>query len=72
MNTATEARPIAARPEVSSLYRADESAAVLTLLERAVLPPERWARVGAEAGRLGGGVRAARKREGGLDAFLHE
>ncbi len=72
MNTATEARPIAARPEVSSLYRADESAAVLTLLERAVLPPERWARVEAEARRLVGGVRAARKREGGLDAFLHE
>jgi RHH-type proline utilization regulon transcriptional repressor/proline dehydrogenase/delta 1-pyrroline-5-carboxylate dehydrogenase len=72
MNTATEARPIAARPEVSSLYRADESAAVLTLLERAELPPERWARVEAEARRLVGGVRAARKREGGLDAFLHE
>jgi RHH-type proline utilization regulon transcriptional repressor/proline dehydrogenase/delta 1-pyrroline-5-carboxylate dehydrogenase len=72
MNTATEARPIAARPEVSRLYRADESVAVLALLERADLPPERWARVEAEARRLVGGVRAARKREGGIDAFLHE
>jgi RHH-type transcriptional regulator, proline utilization regulon repressor / proline dehydrogenase / delta 1-pyrroline-5-carboxylate dehydrogenase len=72
MNTATEARPIAARPEISRLYRADESAAVLALLERAELPPERWARVEAEARRLVGAVRASRKREGGLDAFLHQ
>jgi RHH-type proline utilization regulon transcriptional repressor/proline dehydrogenase/delta 1-pyrroline-5-carboxylate dehydrogenase len=72
MNTATEARPIAARPALSRLYRADESAAVLALLEHADLPPERWQRVEAEARRLVGSVRAARKREGGLDAFLHE
>jgi RHH-type proline utilization regulon transcriptional repressor/proline dehydrogenase/delta 1-pyrroline-5-carboxylate dehydrogenase len=72
MNTATEARPIAARPALSRLYRADESAAVLALFDRAELPPERWARVEAEARRLVESVRAARKREGGLDAFLHE
>ncbi len=72
MNTAAEARPIAARPEVSRLYRTEESAAVLALLDRAELPPEQWARVEAEARRLVGSVRAARKREGGLDAFLHE
>jgi RHH-type proline utilization regulon transcriptional repressor/proline dehydrogenase/delta 1-pyrroline-5-carboxylate dehydrogenase len=72
MNTATKARPVAARPELSRLYRADESAAVLALLERAELPPERWAGVEAEARRLVAAVRASRKREGGLDAFLHE
>jgi RHH-type proline utilization regulon transcriptional repressor/proline dehydrogenase/delta 1-pyrroline-5-carboxylate dehydrogenase len=72
MNTAAEARPIAARPELSRLYRADESAAVMALLERAELPPERWGRVEAEARRLVESVRTARKREGGLDAFLHE
>ncbi|MFO0988408.1 MAG: bifunctional proline dehydrogenase/L-glutamate gamma-semialdehyde dehydrogenase PutA [Alphaproteobacteria bacterium] len=72
MNTAAIARPVAARPEASRLYRADESAAVLALLDRAELPPGRWARVEAEARRLVESVRAARKREGGLDAFLHE
>jgi RHH-type proline utilization regulon transcriptional repressor/proline dehydrogenase/delta 1-pyrroline-5-carboxylate dehydrogenase len=72
MNVAPETRPIAPRPEIGRLYRADESAAVMALLERAELPPERWARVDAEARRLVAAVRAARKREGGLDAFLHE
>src|SRR5262249_52958722 len=72
MNVATDARPIAPRPEISRLYRADESAAVMALLDRADLPPERWARVDVEARRLVTAVRTARKREGGLDAFLHE
>ena len=68
----TAARAIAPRPDINRLYRADESTAVLALLDRAELPPDRWARVEADARRLVEAVRAARKREGGLDAFLHQ
>ncbi len=72
MSTAAAAARAVPREAMSRLYRADESDAVLALLDRAELPPERWARVEGEARRLVEGVRAARKREGGLDAFLHE
>src|SRR5688572_9150165 len=72
MNTEIGGDRVAPRPEIARLYRADESVAVLALLDKAELPPERWTRVEAEARRLVGAVRAARKREGGLDAFLHQ
>jgi RHH-type proline utilization regulon transcriptional repressor/proline dehydrogenase/delta 1-pyrroline-5-carboxylate dehydrogenase len=62
----------AARAAMSRLYRADEAETVAALLDRAEVPPERWAAIEAEARRLVDAVRAARKREGGLDAFLHE
>jgi RHH-type transcriptional regulator, proline utilization regulon repressor / proline dehydrogenase / delta 1-pyrroline-5-carboxylate dehydrogenase len=72
MNTVATAGGIAPRPEIARLYRADESVAVLALLDKAELPPERWSHVEAEARRLVQAVRTARKREGGLDAFLHQ
>jgi len=62
----------AARAAISRLYRADEAETVTALLDRADLPGERWTRLEADARRLVESVRAARKREGGLDAFLHE
>ncbi|MCW5774055.1 MAG: proline dehydrogenase family protein, partial [Rhodospirillaceae bacterium] len=60
------------RDRISALYRADEAATVTALLDRAEIAPDRWRRVEDEARKLVEAARAARKREGGIDAFLHE
>jgi len=60
------------RAAVARLYRSDETATVTALLDRADLPAERWAKLEADARRLVESVRTARKRDGGIDAFLHE
>ena len=60
------------RAALSRLYRADEQATVSALLDRAEMEPARWARIETEARWLVGAVRASRRREGGIDAFLHE
>jgi RHH-type proline utilization regulon transcriptional repressor/proline dehydrogenase/delta 1-pyrroline-5-carboxylate dehydrogenase len=69
---ATPFTPDPARAALNAQYRADEAASVLALLDRAELPRESWQRVEDRARQLVEAVRAARQREGGIDAFLQE
>ena len=60
------------RAVIRPLYRADETACVENLVEEAAFAPSARARVRARAEDLVHGMRAARRRFGGLDDFLNE
>jgi RHH-type proline utilization regulon transcriptional repressor/proline dehydrogenase/delta 1-pyrroline-5-carboxylate dehydrogenase len=60
------------RPGLADLATADETRAILPLIDAAALPAEAWRRVEARARSLVAAVRQARRDEGGIDAFLHE
>lgn len=60
------------RDAITSAYRMDETLAVMTLLEQATLSPPVLERISKRAHDLVEGTRKRRKKQGGLDAFLHE
>ena len=64
--------PNALRAQVRALHRADETACVEALLQRAALPSDALDRIADRARGLVRAVRERRTRQGGLDAFLHE
>ncbi len=60
------------RDAITSAYRMDEATCVTTLLEQAALPLDAMQRITATATQLVSETRAQRKKQSGLDTFLHE
>ena len=71
-NPASDAAAMPPRDAIRRLYRGDEAALAERLLGEAALPAESASRVEATARELVQAVRAALRRQGGIDAFLHE
>ena len=60
------------RDEIASYHLMDEVRLVGGLIERAVYTTDERRRIADTARRLVHAVRAARGRDGGIDAFVHE
>lgn len=60
------------RRAILAAYRMDETIAVNQLIDQATLPADALQRIHDQAWQLVEGTRAARKKQGGLDVFLHE
>ncbi|MHB1947821.1 MAG: bifunctional proline dehydrogenase/L-glutamate gamma-semialdehyde dehydrogenase PutA [Gammaproteobacteria bacterium] len=69
-NTVYKPNPL--RDAIISAYRMDETVAVNKLVEDATLPPESLKRIHKNALTLVEETRKTRKKQGGLDAFLHQ
>src|SRR6266508_647664 len=70
--TAPDAMASVLRSRITAAYRADEAAAVRTLLAEAALAPVALAATQRLATSLAQGVRVARSTAGGVDALRHE
>ncbi len=57
---------------ITSAYRADETQCVNKLLQKAMFSPTELSDIHKRANKLVMGIRKYRKKQGGLDAFLHE
>ncbi len=64
--------PSPLRAAISAAYLADETDCVQALLPLAAIDADAGARVAERARHLVGAVRAQRRAQGGLDAFMHE
>ncbi len=62
----------ALRHAITSAYRADETTCINNLLKQAAFPPDALQRIQAQAKLLITETRSRRKKQGGLDAFLHK
>ncbi len=60
------------REAIISAYRKDETTCLNALLEQAAFPPDAAERINKTATQLVGQTRKQRKKQGGLDTFLHE
>ncbi len=65
-------KPNPLREAIISAYRMDETQAINALIPQATLSPEALERVAATARKLVTETRERRKKQGGLDAFLHQ
>ena len=69
-NTINPSNPI--RDAITSAYRMDETQCLTALLAQASLPPDVTQRITTHATKLVAETRKQRKKQGGLDTFLHE
>ena len=60
------------REAITAAYRMDENACIHQLLPAATLPPDMLHQIVTTAEQLVIGTQERRKKQGGLDAFLHE
>lgn len=60
------------RDAITSAYRMDETECLTALLTKASLPLDATQRISATATKLVAETRKQRKKQGGLDTFLHE
>lgn len=66
------AQPTALRKAITDAYRMDETTAIENLLQQAAFPPDALQRIHQTAHQLVVETRKHRKKQGGLDAFLHQ
>src|SRR5688572_6156264 len=68
----TQLKQSTLRDAITNAYREDETVSVNRLIPQATLPPNMLQHIKETAGKLVIGIREHRKKQGGLDTFLHE